>query len=147
MFLVGCCNKPDQQDKYILTELAFVYTIYIYIHIYIYTLTHMCAYKNIQTQNPKVCLLLSPCVRHKVLWEILLPRDKACKVLSTSWGLASSSLASGPFQCIFTPISIVQWNCFFVERGLFIQWDVSGGSRSGAPREISCSRCASVFHR
>lgn len=54
MFLVGCCNKPDQQDKYILTEFAFVYTKYIYIRIYIYTLTHMCAYKNIQTQNPKV---------------------------------------------------------------------------------------------
>lgn len=49
MFLVGCCYKPDQQDKYILTEFAFVYTKYIYIHIYIYTLTHMCAYKNIQT--------------------------------------------------------------------------------------------------
>lgn len=39
MFLVGCCNKPDQQDKYILTEFAFVYTKYIYIRIYIYTHT------------------------------------------------------------------------------------------------------------
>jgi len=72
MFLVGCCNKPDQQDKYILTELAFVYTkyIYIYTYIYIHTLTHMCAYKNIQKPNQKVCLPLSPCVRHKVPWEI-----------------------------------------------------------------------------
>lgn len=83
MFLVGCCNKPDQQDKYILTEFAFVYTKYIYIRIYIYTHTHVRIQKHTDTKSKSICLLLSLCVRHKSLEKLLLSRDKSCQVLST----------------------------------------------------------------
>lgn len=59
MFLVGCCNKPDQQDKYILTEFAFVYTKYIYT--YIYTHTHVRIQKHADIKSKKSIAFVSLC--------------------------------------------------------------------------------------
>lgn len=61
MFLVGCCNKPDQQDKYILTELAFVYTIYIYTYIYIHTHTHVRIQKHTDAEPKSMFTSVSLC--------------------------------------------------------------------------------------
>lgn len=61
MFLVGCCNKPDQQDKYILTEFAFVYTKYIYTNIYEHTHTHVRIQKHTHAKSKSMFTFVSLC--------------------------------------------------------------------------------------
>lgn len=62
MFLVGCCNKPDQQDKYILTEFAFVYTEYIYKYIYTHTHTRSHTRAHTKTYRRKIQKYVYFCV-------------------------------------------------------------------------------------
>lgn len=97
MFLVGCCNKPDQQDKYILTEFAFVYTKYIYIH----THTHVRIQKHTDTKSKSMFTFASLCKTQGPLRnDVYLGTNPAGAEHQPDEGL-QALLASGPLQRIF----------------------------------------------